>query len=193
MILHRLVKNTDRYGLSKEDISFISSLSALHDIGKITVAEGILNKPGKLTTKEWEIMKAHTVNGDSILDSASNSDDHEKLMQIAHEIVRSHHERWDGSGYPDGLSGDMIPISAQVVSIADVYDALTSNRCYKKAFSHETAVRMICEGECGSFNPLLTECFRDIEPELYSKSFTDSGEDNLLDDATDMADEMLAQ
>ena len=137
LLLNKLVMKTGKYNLTKSDIALISSLSALHDLGKIDISETVLNKPDKLSPEEWEIMKSHTITGDRILDSVSPMKDSEKLMRVAHEIVRSHHERWDGSGYPDGLAGDEIPISAQVVALADVYDALTSERCYKKAVPHK--------------------------------------------------------
>lgn len=165
LLLHRLVEISDRYDLSESDISNIITLSALHDIGKIAIPEKILNKPGKLTAEEWKIMKTHTTYGDEMLYSAPviQSD---VLMKTAHEICRWHHERWDGGGYPDGLKRDEIPVSAQVVAMADVYDALTSDRCYKKAYSHEHAVYMICNGECGQFNPLLISCLRDVEKQL---------------------------
>lgn len=143
----------------------ICSVSALHDIGKIYVPESVLNKPGALTDEEWTLMKAHTVRGDELLQTLP-VDQNEKLMVTAHEICRHHHERYDGRGYPDGLRGDEIPISAQAVSIADAYDALTSDRCYKKAFTHEKAVAMILNGECGMFNPFLLRCFTDISDEL---------------------------
>ncbi len=166
MVLKKLVKKTNKYHLSDGDISMISSVSSLHDIGKMMVPETILNKPGKLNDEEWEIMKNHTVNGDEFLKSIP-IDQNEKMMMVAHEICRYHHERWDGKGYPDGISGDDIPIWAQVVSIADVYDALTSERCYKKAYSHEKALDMILGGECGLFNPLVLECFDEISDELF--------------------------
>lgn len=166
LLLSNLVKITKKYRLTETDIATISSVSALHDIGKITVPDEILNKPGKLTPEEWTIMKAHTVNGDKFL-SEIKIDQTEKFMVTAHEICRWHHERYDGSGYPDGLVGDDIPISAQAVSLADVYDALTSERCYKKAFSHEQAISMILNGECGVFNPLLIRCLKDISDELF--------------------------
>ena len=131
LILHHLTKITDRYPMTESDISMITMASALHDIGKITIPKAILNKPGKLTAEEWEIMKTHAANGDEVLNSAPVLQS-EPLVKTAHEICRWHHERWDGGGYPDGLSGDEIPISAQVVALADVYDALTSERCYKR-------------------------------------------------------------
>jgi len=143
----------------------ITTASALHDIGKIGIDEKILNKPGRLTKEEFEIMKTHTLIGASMLKSIELYQN-EKLVQVAYQICRWHHERYDGKGYPDGLKGEEIPISAQVVSIADVYDALVSERVYKKAFSHETAIGMILKGECGAFNPLLLECLTDIQDRL---------------------------
>lgn len=191
LLLHRLIKVTDKYKLSEADISLISSISALHDIGKIVVPEAILNKPGKLDPDEWEIMKSHTVRGDEFLSDVSLPQT-EKFMVIAHEIVRWHHERWNGKGYPDGLKGDRIPISAQVVSLADVYDALTNDRCYKKAFSHETAIQMICNGECGEFNPLLIECLQAEESELRMHLNADLDNYDYSYEVVHMTDEMLA-
>lgn len=193
LLLRRLIKITDRYPITEADISLISSLSALHDIGKITVPDEIINKPGKLTPEEWEIMKAHTTNGDKILDSISTADQPKKLMEIAHAIVRHHHERWDGRGYPDGLRGDDIPIAAQVVSLADVYDALTSDRCYKKAFPHETAIRMIVSGECGAFNPLLIRCLEEVADELPDCVGQSAGDYNFKNEAISLAGEMLSE
>jgi len=162
LLLKQLVKMTKRYSLSSSDISLISTASALHDIGKISIPDEILNKPGKLTVQEFEIMKSHTLAGAQMLLSLSEEEQKNKLVKTAYEICRWHHERYDGQGYPDALAGDAIPISAQVVSIADVYDALTSERCYKRAYSHEQAVHMIIKGECGSFNPLLLDCLVQI-------------------------------
>lgn len=160
LLLRRLRKKTDRYPLTETDISLISMASALHDIGKINIPEQILNKPGRLTKEEFEIIKTHSAVGEHMLRQVPFSQN-EPLVKVAREICRWHHERWDGRGYPDGLKGDEIPISAQVVSLADVYDALTSERCYKAAFDHETALNMIVNGECGAFNPLLLECLMD--------------------------------
>ena len=160
LLLRRLRKKTDRYPLTEADISLISTASALHDIGKINIPEQILNKPGRLTKEEFEIIKTHSAVGEHMLRQVPFSQN-EPLVKVAREICRWHHERWDGRGYPDGLKGDEIPISAQVVSLADVYDALTSERCYKAAFDHETALNMIVNGECGAFNPLLLECLMD--------------------------------
>ena len=160
LLLRRLRKKTDRYPLTEADISLISTASALHDIGKINIPEEILNKPGRLTKEEFEIIKTHSAVGEHMLRQVPFSQN-EPLVKVAREICRWHHERWDGRGYPDGLKGDEIPISAQVVSLADVYDALTSERCYKAAFDHDTALNMIVNGECGAFNPLLLECLMD--------------------------------
>ena len=160
LLLRRLREKTDRYPLTEADISLISTASALHDIGKINVPEEILNKPGRLTKEEFEIIKTHSAVGEHMLRQIPFNQN-EPLVKVAREICRWHHERWDGRGYPDGLTGDEIPISAQVVSLADVYDALTSERCYKAAFDHETALNMIVNGECGAFNPLLLECLMD--------------------------------
>ena len=168
LLLHRLVQKTDRYQLDESDISLISTASALHDIGKIAIDEKILNKPGRLTPEEFEIIKTHTTQGANMLHRLENFEE-EPLLQTAYRIARWHHERWDGRGYPDGLKGNEIPICAQIVSLADVYDALTSGRCYKKAFSHEKAMQMILNGECGSFNPLLLECLVDLQGVLQEE------------------------
>ena len=160
MLLKVLIHKTDRYHLSQTDISIISTASALHDVGKISIDENVLNKPGRLTKEEFEIMKTHSMIGAEMLAGLPIHQD-EPLVKAAYEICRWHHERYDGRGYPDGLKGDEIPISAQIVALADVYDALTSERVYKKAFSHEKAVTMILNGECGTFNPLLMECLEE--------------------------------
>lgn len=165
MLLDNLVKKTDQYNLTWHDRFLIATASALHDIGKIGIPEEILNKPGRLTDEEFDIMKKHTVIGEEILKELDMYQD-EKLVQVAMQICRWHHERYDGRGYPDGLKGEEIPISAQVVSVADVYDALTSNRVYKKAYSHEKAMQMILNGECGTFNPMLLECLVEIQDKL---------------------------
>lgn len=160
LLLHQLVQKTDRYQLDESDILLISTASALHDIGKIMIPEEILNKPGRLTEEEYAAIKTHTTEGARILKGLAIGQD-EPLVKVAHAICRWHHERWDGGGYPDRLKGDEIPIAAQVVALADVYDALTSERCYKQSYSHEKAVDMILHGECGSFNPLLMECLKE--------------------------------
>ena len=162
------MKKTDKYKLSWADCSLIETASSLHDVGKAYIDTDILNKPGKLTKEEFEKVKLHTVLGEQMLDGITAYKD-EKLLKIAKEICRWHHERYDGSGYPDGLKGDEIPISAQLVSVADVYDALVSKRAYKDAYSHDEAVHMILNGECGSFNPLLLECFKEISEKIRSQ------------------------
>ena len=165
LILEQLVQKTDMYKLSWARQYMIATASALHDIGKIGIDEKILNKPGRLTPEEYEIMKTHSVIGYDMLNSIGLYQD-EELVKVAKEICRWHHERYDGRGYPDGLKGEEIPVSAQVVSLADVYDALVSERVYKKAFTHEQAMNMILSGECGAFNPILLECLKDIQDEL---------------------------
>lgn len=162
MLIERLVQKTDKYNITWAEGVIITTASALHDIGKIGIDEKILNKPGKLTDEEFEIMKTHTVIGASILEDLDVYRN-EELVKTARDICRWHHERYDGKGYPDGLKGDEIPISAQVVSLADVYDALVSKRVYKKSFTHEQAMKMILNGECGQFNPILLECLVDIQ------------------------------
>ena len=150
MMLRQLVKVTDAYPLTEADIALITTASSLHDIGKIRIPEEILNKPGRLTDEEFKIMKTHSELGAAIIKDMDFPQDH-PLVHTAWEICRWNHERWDGKGYPDGLKGEEIPNSAQVVSIVDVYDALTSERCYKKAFDHDTAIQMILDGQCGQF------------------------------------------
>lgn len=165
LLLHRLLEISSRYSITAEQQDLIPLASALHDIGKIGIDEKILNKPGKLTPEEFEVIKTHSMLGAQILYDLDNFSE-QPLLQTAYEIARWHHERWDGRGYPDGLKGDEIPISAQLVSLADVYDALTSERCYKKAFSHEKAMQMILNDECGAFNPLLLQCLTNIQSDL---------------------------
>lgn len=168
MLLEQLVKRTDRYALDNNTRMLITTGSALHDIGKIGIDDKILNKPGRLTPEEFEEMKKHTIIGAEMLKSLGQYQN-EPLIKTAHEICRWHHERYDGRGYPDGLRGDEIPISAQVVSIADVYDALVSERVYKKALPHETAIKMINNGECGMFNPILLDCMMSIQEEIKER------------------------
>lgn len=180
LLLEQLIKKKNKYHLSWQEIGLIATASALHDIGKINIDEKILNKPGKLTKEEFEIMKTHTTIGAAMIGKIDLYHS-ERLVQLAYEICRWHHERWDGKGYPDGLKGDEIPISAQVVSVADVYDALVSERIYKKAYPHEVAIQMILNGECGNFNPLLLECMLDIQDEIRQKISVASTEDFVRD------------
>lgn len=165
LLLSRVMQRTSRYHLTWQDEALITNAAALHDIGKIGIDEKILNKPGKLTKEEFEIMKTHTLIGAKMVEHLEAFRE-EPLVKVTYAICRWHHERWDGRGYPDGLKGDAIPISAQIVSIADVYDALTSKRVYKDAFAHEKAIQMILDGECGLFNPLLLDCLLDIKDSL---------------------------
>lgn len=168
VLLKRLVQKTGQYKLTKADIALISEASALHDIGKIAIDDKILNKPGRLTNEEFAIMKSHSMAGAQMLEGLSVHQN-EPLVKIAYQICRWHHERWDGRGYPDGLSGEEIPIAAQTVALADVYDALTSERVYKPAFSHQKAVEMITNNECGTFNPLLLECLLEVADTLQEE------------------------
>ncbi|WP_295056172.1 HD domain-containing phosphohydrolase [uncultured Fibrobacter sp.] len=179
ILLRALLKRTQDYKITEEEIGTIATASSMHDIGKITIPDEILNKPGKLTKEEFDIMKQHSMNGAKMLD-AIQFFKNEPLMKYAYEICRWHHERWDGRGYPDGLKGNEIPISAQVVSVADVYDALTSERCYKKAFTHEKALEMIRNNECGVFNPLLLECLNDVA-DILPKELNDQRTSKLSD------------
>ena len=162
LLLERLNQKGEPFFFTQQEIAIISTASALHDVGKIAIPEHILNKPGRLTGEEFSIMKTHTIIGAEMLQNLPFYQD-QPLVKVAYKICRWHHERWDGKGYPDGLKGDEIPIEAQIVSLADVYDALTSPRVYKGPFSHEEAMRMILNGECGAFSPLLLECFRSEE------------------------------
>lgn len=172
LLLNHLMHKVERYNdLTHEDLDMISMASALHDIGKISIDEAILNKPGRLTDEEFAIMKTHALIGAQMLSEMPYKDN--KLIQTAYEICRWHHERYDGSGYPDGLKGDEIPISAQIVAMADVYDALTSERVYKKALPHETAVQMIIDDKCGVFNPELKECLLDVAETIRSTLASD--------------------
>ena len=167
-LLRKLVKKTSRYPIAEADIPVISLASALHDIGKVSIPSAILNKPGRLTPEEFAVMKTHSAIGASMLDVLPIYKD-EPLVKTAYQICRWHHERYDGRGYPDGLKGDEIPIAAQVVSLADVYDALTSERVYKKAIPHKEAIRMIKNGECGAFNPILMNVLDKVADEIYGE------------------------
>ncbi len=187
ILLQNLIEKTDKYHLTENDILLISTASSLHDIGKISIDDKILNKPGRLTAEEFEVIKTHSVIGAEMLKDLHNTHNY-PLFDKAYEICRWHHERYDGKGYPDGLKGEEIPISAQVTSLADVYDALTSNRCYKKAFSHEKAMEMILDGQCGAFNPVLLQCLKDCEKQIlaeFSDSIDTTQDDRLLIRATE--------
>jgi putative two-component system response regulator len=167
ILANEMMKDYPEYELNNKKIELIVSASALHDIGKIAIPDNILMKPGKLTKDEYEYMKSHTLRGCEILNQIKGAWDQE-YSKYSYEICRYHHERYDGRGYPDGLKGDDIPISAQLVSIADVYDALVNERVYKDAFSKDQAFQMITQGECGVFSPKLLEAFRKVRHEFES-------------------------
>ncbi len=192
LMLRQLVKITDAYPMTEADISLITTASSLHDIGKIRIPEEILNKPGRLTDEEFRIMKTHSELGADMIQDMHFPKDN-SLVRASWEICRWHHERWDGKGYPDGLKGEEIPISAQVVSIVDVYDALTSERCYKKAFEHDTAIKMILDGQCGQFNPVLLKCLKELSFQ-FSKMYTNETNDNKqYYEAQRLSDEILKE
>lgn len=185
-----LLKQLDRMGgpfrFSPAEISTISTASALHDIGKIAISEEILNKPGRLTPEEFAVIKTHTVIGSDMLKNLPVHQN-DPLVKVSYEICRWHHERYDGNGYPDGLKGDAIPISAQVVSLVDVYDALTSKRAYKDALPHEAAVQMILDGECGAFHPLLLQCLAENSDTIYRRlQRSDASPFDLVDVTRDL-------
>ena len=157
LILQRL-QEEKKYSLSDEDIEAIAIASCLHDIGKSQIPKSILDYPGKLSPVEYDIIKKHSIFGENIIEELDFGEMSPLIKQYAKEITRSHHERYDGTGYPDGLRGEEIPVSAQVVALADSYDALTSNRSYKEAFSQDVAIQMISSGMCGVFNESLIDC-----------------------------------
>ncbi len=192
LLLKHLVQKTDRYHLKKSDIALIGTASALHDIGKISIPDEILNKPGRLTAEEFEVMKGHSVIGASMLAELPFYQK-EPLVKTAYEICRWHHERYDGGGYPDHLKGEEIPISAQIVALADVYDALTSERCYKKAFSHDVALQMILDGQCGAFSPLLLECLSELGEVIRKELQNNSLSQRTKEEMQTMTKELLQQ
>lgn len=158
-ILAEKLKNTHpEYGLTDRSVNLISIASSMHDVGKIMISDTVLLKPGKLTNEEFDYMKTHTIRGCDVLENSRHMWDKE-YFDLCWQICRYHHEKWDGRGYPEGLKGEDIPISAQIVSVADCYDALTTERVYKKAFTPDEAFRMISGGECGQFNPKIMACF----------------------------------
>ena len=161
LLLVRLMTKTKKYNLTGKDVYLITTASSLHDIGKVGIDGDILSKPGRLTPEEFEIVKTHTTIGAEMV-AGIREYQNEPLVKYAYQICLHHHEKYDGKGYPDGLKGDDIPIAAQVVSLADVYDALTAKRSYKEAYTEDQAIEMIVNGECGQFNPLLLECLLDV-------------------------------
>lgn len=164
LLLKYVVSLYPEYHIMSEDVEDIVRAAALHDIGKIATPDAILLKPGKLTPEEFEEMKKHTIYGCELLEKFKQEDN--AFYRHCYNICRYHHERWDGRGYPDHLQGDHIPISAQVVALADVFDALISKRVYKDPYVAEEAFRMIENGECGQFSPKIMDCFRLAQPEL---------------------------
>lgn len=162
---YEMMKRYPQYGLTEEEIKRIADASVLHDLGKIAIPDAIMLKPGRLTDEEYEEMKLHTVKGDELASNVKGAWDDE-FGQVVHQICRNHHERYDGRGYPDGLAGDEIPIAAQLVSVADVYDALVTDRVYKKAYTPEVAFNMIQNGECGIFSPQLMDCLSALKDQF---------------------------
>ncbi len=167
ILTETLLRLTDKYTFSKSDIQLICVASSLHDIGKIAIPDEIINKPGKLTAEEFEIMKTHSAQGAKMIESLTEYKD-ERLIKFAHDICLYHHERYDGKGYPVGLKGEEIPIWSQIVSVADVFDALISERVYKAAYSPEKALEMIINGECGLFNPLIVQCLMESHEQIVA-------------------------
>ncbi len=165
VLLEAVAANYPEYGLTDELIDAMAFASVMHDVGKINISDTILLKPGRLTDEEFEIMKTHTTKGSEIIDAVCDTDD-ELYFKFGRQIARSHHERYDGRGYPDGLSGDDIPLAAQIVAIADVYDALVSRRVYKPPFTPAEAFRMITNGECGQFNPKILDSLKIARPKF---------------------------
>lgn len=165
ILAEELMKDYPEYELTPDKVDVIVSASSMHDIGKIAIPDNILLKPARLTQEEFECMKSHTTRGCDILKSMKGAWD-DNYGEACYEICRHHHERYDGRGYPDGLAGEDIPISAQIVSVADVYDALVSERVYKSAYSKEEAFHMIMRGECGVFSPKLLNCFKNVKQQM---------------------------
>ncbi len=179
-----MLKNFPACGLTEEKIKIYSRASMLHDVGKICIPDAIMLKPGKMTDEEYEFMKSHTTKGVELLNTIKDTWD-EEYAKAAEEICRWHHERYDGKGYPDGLEGDKIPISAQLVAIADTYDALVSDRVYKKAYSKSESFTMITEGQCGVFSPEIMEAFRQARPEFEAVVDNIGSTESLKDDEGD--------
>lgn len=190
LFLKRLLEKTDKYGISQKDIALICNASALHDIGKISIPSEVLNKPARLTDEEFKLMKTHAAEGAKMLNDIPLREN-EPLIRLGYKICRWHHERYDGRGYPDGLKGEEIPIEAQVVALADVYDALTSERVYKAAIPHEKAVNMIVNGECGVFNPLLLECLTELSDTLEQEFKQMSEGSNAQKEMMDMVEQIM--
>ncbi len=167
IMLKYLMKYFPKYGLTQTQVDEIARAAALHDIGKIGIPDAILLKPGRLTPEEFEVMKTHTTIGCDVLEKFREKQSGD-FYKYCYEICRYHHERWDGNGYPDHLKGDEIPISAHIVAIADVYDALVSPRVYKSAYANKIAYDMIMNGECGQFSPDVLECFALAKEDFFN-------------------------
>ena len=167
IMLNYLSRYFPKYGLTPEKVDEIARASAVHDIGKIGIPDSILLKPGRLTAEEFEVMKTHTTIGCEMLEKFKNGEEGD-FYRYCYEICRHHHERWDGNGYPDHLAGDEIPLSAQIVAVADVYDALVSHRVYKEPYANDTAYDMIMNGECGQFSPDVMECFKLAKDDFFN-------------------------
>lgn len=167
IMLKYLMKYFPKYGITQAQVDEIARASALHDIGKIGIPDAILLKPGRLTEEEFEVMKTHTTIGCDILDKFREKQSGD-FYRYCYEICRYHHERWDGNGYPDHLKGEEIPISAHIVAIADVYDALVSPRVYKSPYANKIAYDMIMNGECGQFSPDVLECFALAKEDFFN-------------------------
>lgn len=192
IILQGLLRCTNKYKLSPADIRLIAMASALHDVGKIAIDDKILNKPGRFTPEEFEIMKTHSMHGYELLSQLPRYKN-TPLIKMARDICRWHHERFDGKGYPDGLKGDEIPIAAQVVALADVYDALTSERVYKPPYTHHKAIEMIINGECGVFNPILLKVLDQVADKIRSVLHaSESSEDISARDIRRVTQEAIA-
>ena len=182
----KVMEKLPEYGLTEADIEMMAHASALHDIGKIAIPDSVLLKPGRLTAEEFECMKTHSAHGAEIVEKMEDIWDN-AYISMAKDICLYHHEKWDGKGYPRGLKGDEIPISAQIVSLADIYDALTNDRCYKKAFSPEKACEMINGGECGAFSEKILDCFNDVRGEF--EQYLQSPEEVTGKDTFSVADD----
>lgn len=165
MLLAGLAQKTDRYPLTREMRRTIATAAALHDIGKMEICEDLLHKEGPLTEAERRTLQSHTLLGAQMLEEQPECRD-DAFARTAYNICRWHHERYDGGGYPDGLQGEQIPIEAQVVGLADVYERLVSRPVDGHARTHSEVVQMICTGVCGAFNPLLLDCLQDMEAEI---------------------------
>lgn len=167
ILLRDVQQRSPQYGLTNRQIGMYVRAATMHDIGKITVPDYILNKKGSFTPEEFEIMQRHTIDGAAIIDRL-HMPDQKELKACIRDVVLHHHERYDGKGYPEGLKGDEIAIGVQVIALADAYDALVSERCYKRRYVSDEALRMILGGECGAFNPCLLESLKGCEEKMHA-------------------------